>query len=211
MNSRGKTISVVGYASLLSEENARQTVPNLRGFRLVTVPGFKRIFSKVGIVFFQKFEIKSSDRNIASCATRPASGTEIIASRFECSEDEFLALYEREHRFRWVDVDCIERNDATTKARMCTEYNDSDYLLNKCVTEAEYDRRVRQYYADPIWRDDILPFQPYLEHCLEAARAHGDEVLGNFLRTSYLADGITTLETYLGLAAPRYKGSDPTL
>lgn len=73
---------------------------------------------------------------------------------------------------------------------------DQDYRLNKCVTEAEYQRRVGQYYQGPLWRRDILPNPRYLGFCLQAAASQGSAVLDNFLDTSFTADG-RSLRVYL--------------
>ncbi len=199
-------ISVVGYGSLLSEWSARQTVPGLQNFRLVRVPGYRRIFNKVGIVFLSRHGADPGSLQLASCSTQPVAGCEIICSQFECSAEEFIELYEREHRFRWIEVE-TELLDGThptdtppdtpSVGRMCTGYDDPGYRLNKCVTPQEYELRVGRYYRGPIWRDDILPFPRYLAFCLQAAASQGSAVLDNFLDSSFLADGKTTIRTYL--------------
>ncbi len=200
-------ISVVGYGSLLSEVSARQTVPALQNFRLVRVPGYRRIFNKVGVVFLSRHGADQNSLELASCSTEAADGCEIICSQFECSPEDFLELYEREHRFRWIEVETVsvdslssdssQRRGAKTSGRMCTGYDDMGYRLNKCITPAEYELRVGRYYKGALWRDDILPFPRYLAFCLQAASSQGEEVLNNFLDSSYLADGVTNIRTHL--------------
>ncbi|GGO83280.1 hypothetical protein GCM10011348_26670 [Marinobacterium nitratireducens] len=190
-------IPVLGYGSLLSEASARETVPGLERFRLVRVPGYRRIFNKVGVVFFSRHGASEDSLEIASCATEPAAGCEIVCAAFDCPDDEFLQLYEREHRFRWIEVDVIEADGGRSRGRICTRYSDAEYRLNKCITEAEYHRRVGQYYRGPLWRDDILPFPRYLSFCLRAAAEQGPGILDNFLDSSFLADGETSLRDYL--------------
>ncbi|RTE64968.1 gamma-glutamylcyclotransferase [Amphritea opalescens] len=194
-------ISVVGYGSLLSERSALQTVPTLQNFRLVRVPGYRRIFNKVGIVFLSRYGADPESLELASCSTEAATDS-IICSQFECPVDDFAELYEREHRFRWVEVDTLPlggTGDQTllTKGRMCTGYNDSDYRLNKCITPEDYELRVGRFYAGRLWRDDIRPFPRYLAFCLQAAESQGAKVLDNFLDSSYLADGVTSIRAYL--------------
>lgn len=196
--SNEKTIPVLGYGSLLSEASARETVPSLAKFHLVQVSGYKRIFNKVGIVFFQRYNASENDIRISSCATRKDPKFEIICSHFECSERDFLLMYEREHRFRWVSAEFRATDGSVGRARMCTENTDENYLLNKCVTQTEYWNRVGQFYSGKIWRDDIRPFPTYLKHCLKAAQSQGSDVLDNFLDTSFLADGTTTIRRYIG-------------
>lgn len=190
-------ISVIGYGSLLSEQSARETVPELENFRLVEVPGYRRIFNKVGIVFFSRHGASEADLEIASCSTQAYDGISIVCSQFECSEKAFLGLYEREHRFRWVEVETLDQRGERSLGRICTGFNDQDYRLNKCITDDEYQRRVGRFYSGSLWRDDILPFPRYLAFCLQAASSQGEAVLDNFLDSSYLADGITSIRSYL--------------
>lgn len=190
--------TIIGYGSLLSEASARETAPSLREFRLVEVTGYKRIFNKVGIAFFQRGHAKAGDVHIASCATRASPDTVMICSAFECDDADLLNIFEREHRFKWIEVPftTLAGGDAGV-GRMCSEYSDVEYRLNKCVTDAEYQRRVGQFYGGKIWRDDIFPNRTYLGHCLRAATSQGQHVLENFKTSTFLADGETTLAQYL--------------
>lgn len=190
-------ISVVGYGSLLSEASARETVPALDNYRLVRVPGYRRVFDKVGVVFISRHGESPDSLELASCSTEADSSCEIIAAQFECSEQDFLQLYEREHRYRWIEVETRHcQSDEPALGRMCTGYSDLDYRLNKCVTEAEYQLRVGQYYQGVLWRKDILPNPRYLGFCLQAAASQGAAVLDNFLDSSFTADG-RSLRDYL--------------
>jgi len=194
-------ISVVGYGSLLSEHSARQTVPALDNFRLVRVPGFRRIFNKVGVVFLSRHGAAPDSLFLASCSTEVSADSEIICSQFECSAEDFVELYEREHRFRWIEVDTVSLTGEITRGRMCTGYDDLEYRLNKCITSQEYEVRVGRYYTGKVWRDDILPYPRYLAFCLQAAESQGVAVLDNFLDSSFLADGVTSIRCYLELDA----------
>lgn len=189
--------TVFGFGSLLSEASARETVPSLENYRHVRVDGWKRVFSKVAMIFIWKYGASPDQRDIASCATRPDPAVSIMVACFDCPDEDFWPLYEREHRYRWVEVTGEDEHGEAVTGRMCTEWTDEDYRLNRCVTDAEYRERVGQYYDGPIWRDDILPFPTYLAHCLDAVERAGPDVLDNFLDTSFLADGITPLRRYL--------------
>lgn len=190
-------ISVVGYGSLLSEASARETVPTLQNYRLVRVPGRRRIFNKVGVVFFSRHGASEQTLEIASCSTQAHPAAEIVCCQFECSEEAFAALYEREHRFQWAEVDTLDSAGHLGRGRICCDYNDKDYRLNKCVTPSEYEQRVGRFYRGQLWRDDILPFPRYLAFCLQAAQGQGQWVLDNFLDSSFLADGVTSIREYL--------------
>ena len=190
-------ITVFGYGSLLSPKWAEEMAGSLSNFQLVRVKGYRRIFNKVGIVFFQRYTIPQYELKVSSCATRYDGETEIICSAFECSDNAFLNIYEREHRFRWILVEGIDSDGKSHRGRMCTEYTDEDYRLNKCILEQEYHSRVKQYYKGKIWRNDIFPHTLYLRHCLNAAKQHGEDVYRNFISTSYLSDGSTPISEYL--------------
>ena len=191
-----QTITIIGFGSLLSERSARSTTPSLSNYRLVTVHGYRRIFNKAGIVFVHRFGASPDDRAIASCATRYDGETPLICGAFDIPGVEFQALDEREHRYRWVETSFRDFDGSAGRGLMCTESTDEAYCA-KCCTAEEYERRVGQFYRGRIWRDDILPFPMYLDFCLYAARAHGPHVFDNFLDTSYLADGVTTIRAYL--------------
>lgn len=190
------TFTIIGFGSLLSEASARRTTPSLTNYRLVAVSGYRRIFNKTGIVFISKFGASPDDRALSSCATRRDGVTTITCCAFDIPKCEFPALDEREHRYEWADVTFVDDAGATGRGRMCTESTDEAYRA-KCVSAAEYERRVGQHYQGKIWRDDLLPFPMYLDFCLAAARGHGPHVLDNFIDTSYLADGVTTIRAYL--------------
>ncbi len=190
-------ISVVGYGSLLAESSARETLPELENFRIVRVPGYRRIFNKVGVVFLSRYGADPDALPIASCATQAQPGAEIICTQFECSEAAFSLLYEREHRFEWVEVATFDMHGQPSSGRICTQSTDHYYRHHKCADEAEYQHRVGRFYRGLLWRKDILPFPRYLAFCLQAAEALGSEVLANFLDQSFLADGETPLRAYL--------------
>ncbi|MFK7800138.1 MAG: gamma-glutamylcyclotransferase [Anaerolineae bacterium] len=197
METTQKTIQIVGYGSLLLEESARKSVPSLTGFRLVRVPNYIRIFNKVGIVFHTRRNIDPADLRRASCASRLRGGAEIWCTTFECPSEEFPELFEREHRFKWVDVEFEELGGGFGRGIMCTEWTDDEYRTHRIKDDADYFNRVGRFYQGKLWRDDILPFPEYLQLCLDAAGSHSEKLVTHFLQSSYLADGVTTLERYL--------------
>ena len=189
---------IAGYGSLLSEPSARETVPDLSGFELCWIHGYERIFDKVAMVFFERHGATGDRRDIAALSTRPAPGRRMIGCRFEVPDAAMPALFEREHRYRWAMAQTTALDGADARpARITTAITDEDYRLNKCVTEAEYHRRVGRYYAGRIRRDDVLPFPTYLAHVVRALKGVSDEVYEDFLDTTWLADGETRLRAYL--------------
>ena len=190
-------ILIVGYGSLLSEVSARKSVPNLTEFRLVRVPNYIRIFNKVGIVFHTRRNIAPADLRRASCASRYREGAEIVCTAFHCPADEYPELFEREHRFRWIEVDFVEADGSVGKGQMCTEWSDEGYRATRIQDEADYYQRVGQHYQGKLWRDDILPFPEYLQLWLDAAGSHGPDLVEHFKQSSYLADSTTTIKDYM--------------
>ena len=189
---------VAGYGSLLSEASARETVPTLSGFALCRIHGYERIFDKVAMVFFERHGATGDRRDIAALSTRPAPGRSMIGCRFEVPDDAMPALFEREHRYDWVMAETTALDGTDPRpARMTTAITDEDYRLNKCVTDAEYHRRVGRFYGGRIRRDDVLPFPTYLAHVIRALRGVSDAVYEDFLDTTVLADGTTRLRAYL--------------
>ena len=206
------TIQVVGYGTLLSEASARRTAPSVARFRVVRVPGYLKVFNKVSPAWRARYDGKDP-LAIAVLAARERAGASFLGTAFEVDEQDFLALFEREHHYRWVEVACNEDDGSATTGRMCAEWTDADYRLNRCVTEAEYERRIGRHYDGVLWRDDVLPSPPYLEACLEAARTLGREVYEDFGRTTFLADGRTTIRAWLAnggaAAASEAPGREP--
>ena len=189
---------IAGYGSLMSEPSARETVPDLTGFELCRIHGYERVFDKVAMVFFQRHGATADRRDIAALSTRPAPGRAMIGCRFGVPDEAMPALFEREHRYHWVMAETVALDGSDPRpARMTTAITDEDYRLNKCVTEAEYHRRVGRYYGGPIRRDDVLPFPTYLAHVVRAVRGVSDEAYQDFLDTTFLADGTTPLRDYL--------------
>ena len=188
---------VAGYGSLLSEASARETVPELTDFELCRIRGYRRVFDKVAMVFFERHGATGDRRDIAALSTVEAPGAEMVGCRFAVPDAAMPALFEREHRYAWVMAETVGMDGAVRMARMTTAISDEDYRLNKCVTDAEYRRRVGRYYGGAIRRDDVLPFPTYLAHVLRAVRSAGEAAYDDFLDTTYLADGRTALRDYL--------------
>ena len=197
MDTTQDTLQIVGYGSLLLKESAQLSVPGLTEFRLVRVPNYIRIFNKVGIVFHTRRPIAPNDVRRASCATRRREGAEIMCTTFKCPKSQFPELFEREHRFRWIDVEFEESDGGVGSGIMCTEWTDEAYRATRIKDEADYHDRVGRHYQGKLWRDDILPFPEYLQLCLDAAQSHSEALVEHFLQSSFLADGETTLKQYL--------------
>ena len=190
--------TIIGFGSLLSERSARTTSPNLSGFRTARVKGYRRIFNKVGIVFIEKGISDWSTKEVSSVATRKAEHIDILVTVFELPEEDMPQFYEREHKFRYIDVEYEElESGAIGTGIMCTEYSDQAYRQERFQSEKEYYQKVGRFYDGKLWRNDILPCRPYLKHCLAAAQKLSSKFYHNFLDSSFLADGTTSIRQYL--------------
>jgi len=188
--------STVGIGSLLSERSARTTFPELRNFRSARIGGYQRKFGKVGVILIREGLANWDTVEVASCAAFPAPDHELQVTLFEIDSRETPAFYERENLFRIVPVQAEPLDgSASCEALLCAAFSDAEYR-ERCGSEAEYQRRVGQYYDGLLWRDDILPCRAYLQHCVAAATSLGPEQLAHFLDHSYLADGRTTIRQY---------------
>lgn len=197
-------VYVFGYGSLMSEASARQTMPCLRRFGVARVRGLRRIFNLVSISLLRSGQTAVGDKELAAVAAEPAGDderSELLGSVFEIPARDLEAYREREHRYRFAQVeaqvlDASRRVVATVTAEICLRSSDAEYR-EKCGSREEYHRRVGQFYAGALWRDDVLPASGYLRLCLDAAAALGADILDNFLDSSLLADGVTTIREYL--------------
>lgn len=185
----------------MSEPSARETVPELTDFQLCRIRGYQRVFDKVAMVFFERHGATEDRRDVAALSTFESPGATMIGCRFEVPDEAMPALFEREHRYRWVMAETVGPDGKVRLARMTTAISDEDYRLNKCVTQAEYHRRVGRYYSGAIRRDDVLPFPTYLAHVVRALRGVSDEAYEDFLDTTWLADRRTLLRDYLAANA----------
>ena len=189
-------IQVVGYGSLLSEASARRTAPSLTDFRIVRVHGYVRLFNKASLVWAERLG-EEGGLDVAVLAARERSEASFLGTAFTVDDDDFARLFEREHHYRWVDAACEERDGTRSTGRMCAEWTEEEYRRQRCASDEEYERRVGARFDGRLWRDDIQPCPPYLDLCLDAARAHGAEVEADFLETTFLADGVTTIGEWL--------------
>jgi len=191
-------VTIVGYGSLLSEKSARTSFPNLKHFRPGVVKGFRRVFNKVGIVFIENGLANWETMEVSSCSTTQSDSDDILVTVFEIPRDEYPEFKNREHRFRFIEVNAMSLDGQDTwPATMCTEYSDEEYRKERFSNDEEYHQEVGQFYEDKIWRDDIFPCRVYLKHCLTAAKSVSQEFYDNFLDHTYLADQETTIRQYL--------------
>ncbi|GAY35811.1 hypothetical protein CUMW_018690 [Citrus unshiu] len=123
-------ISISGFGSLLSENSARSTFPNLINFRVAKLHGFRRVFAHVAPIFFERGIAKPETKEISSLSVEPCEGETLIVTVFEIQKSEVL----------------------------CARSSDEEFFQIRCKGSKEiYFHHYGRYNIDKIWRDDILP------------------------------------------------------
>lgn len=95
------TITILGLGSLLSERSARVTFPTLSNFRLVRVPGYRRIFAHTPSIFVQRGIANTVTLEMASLSAEPVADCSYVATAFEVDDEGrgMDAFREREEEF----------------------------------------------------------------------------------------------------------------
>jgi hypothetical protein len=136
-------IGVIGIGSLLSETSARFTSPNLRGFRVVRLSGYRRVFAHTAPVFFHRGIARG--REISSLSMEPLSAADdpelahgdlgLVATYFEIPGDEFPALAAREAEFNLVAAHPAhpDTGKRLPPAVLCAASSDEEYVQRYCV------------------------------------------------------------------------------
>ncbi|CAL4907627.1 unnamed protein product [Urochloa decumbens] len=208
----GGRISVVGFGSLLSERSARSTFPDLEGFRVAALRGFRRVFAHAAPIFFERGIAVEVTKEFSSLSVEPCEGEMIVVTVFEIKEEEVPAFIEREHEFRFLAVvpEGFDGVPFTNQAVVCARYSDEEYFKERCQGSKEiYNQRYGRFNIDKIWRDDILPCRLYLRHCVLAAKNLGEPAYSNFLDHTYLGDRKTTIREYLATTGAGIMEEEP--
>lgn len=191
-------VLVAGYASLMDEASARETMPSISAFRLGSVPDYCRVFNLVSIINVRRG--LATGRRLATCTARPRPGCSLSVCLFEIPLEELEPLAVREARLRLapVRVDTLGGIDAApATALLCLESSDDEYRERWCGGDDAdaYHEQVGRWYDGRLYRDDCLPVPSYLLRCMRAHAAAG--TVANFLDSSFLGDGRTTLRAHV--------------
>ena len=199
------TITVIGFGSLLSEQDARRSCPNLTGFRRAVVRGHRRVFHKVD----SNIGGLTQDLHIADWTFSSDDRDDTLVTVFEVPAGEWPVLVAREFDYDLKEVPFEEADTGKQGTGIgcfgfesnaaCDERGQNDPMRSKDYA------RYRRFYSGPIYRQDIFPWSYYLARCLNAAHKQATEYVHNILDHAYLADGETTIRSYLkmhGLSSP---------
>lgn len=196
---------VCGYASLMDEASARETVPSVSNFRLGYIDGFCRVFNLVSVVNICR-GCATGDR-LATCTARARPGCRLRVCVFEIAAEELEPLAVREARLRLAPVSVNDESGGTWCALLCLESSDEEFRARWCPDDETWDDLVGRFYTGRLYRSDILPVPLYVLRCLRAHAAAGSAA--NFLDASFLGDGHTSLREHL-LAVLERAGHSPT-
>ncbi|XBJ10079.1 uncharacterized protein [Aegilops tauschii subsp. strangulata] len=205
-------ISVIGFGSLLSERSARSTFPELEGFRVAALRGFRRVFAHAAPIFFERGIAIEATKEFSSLSVEHCEGEMIVVTVFEIKEEEVPAFIERELEFRFLAVvpEGLDGVPFPNPAVVCARYSDEEYFQVRCKGSKEiYNQHYGRYNIDKIWRDDILPCRLYLRHCVLAAKNLGEPAYSNFLDHTYLGDRRTTIREYLATTGAGIMEEEP--
>ena len=190
-------VSVAGYASLMDEASARETMPSLSDFRHGWIDGYCRIFNLVSIVNIRRG--LATGTRLATCTARARPGSQLRVCIFDIPLEELLPLATREARLRLEPVPVSVVGGAESSALLCLESSDLEYRERWCGAAGAagaYEEQVGQHYDGPLYREDLQPVPAYMLKCLRAHAAVG--TVDNFLDASFLGDGRIPLREYVG-------------
>lgn len=194
-------LSIIGLGSLISEQSARRTCPNLSNFRLGFTHGHKRIFNKADSYLIRMDKLPDDKKYACLSAVPDKSILKMYVSIFDIAIEDWPALVEREFEYRLVEIPYEELDGGGTgHAIACLgDYTDDKTCLD--IIHADPVRKLRwkefcKNYDGPIWRYDLEPSEYYLNACLKTFQDLGAEFYNNFLDTTFVGDG-RTIRNYL--------------
>ena len=224
--------TILGFGSLLSETSSRLTFPDLEAFRLVRVPGYRRVFQHPASIFFERGIATRASGAFCSLSAEPLAdggaggGGGFVASAFEVAmtPDARAAFERREEEFAIVSaryeplLASAEGADGGAEGGgagggeglLCTPSTDDAYRAR--YGDAVFDERYGKHGLERIWgwpRDSgVTPCPVYLRHCVLAAEKCGDAARDSFLDETFLVDRSTTVRQHLA-AHPEVMATRP--
>jgi len=178
------------------------TFPELRNFRIVRVPGWRRVFAHAAAIFFERGIANAETKEFASLSAEyvGAEYPGFVAAAFDVDgllRGEWNAFLEREEEFDLVNVPFVS-DETNGTGVLCGRSSDEAY-----VARWGRDRFRRKYLpvTPTIWDwpadSGLRPCAVYLRHCVLAVTKAGPAALASFLDETYLCDRSTTVRDYL--------------
>ena len=130
-----KKITILGLGSLLSERSARTTFPELTGFRLAMVSGYRRSFSHPAAIFFKRNIADLEKKRFCSLSAEECDGASFVCTAFEVDDVGMDAFREREEEYRLEMVKFsvpghgIPEDGQAMVGLLCCRTTDDEYIL----------------------------------------------------------------------------------
>ena len=195
---------IVGVGSLLSKESALNTCPSARDFKLAKLKGYIRIFNKVYSPCVREGKLKEGCNKIAALSLVPAvEKQDPMVSVFTIEKEDWHDFLMRESDYKLVELPYfdIESDEELGRGVACLgDFSSEREYEEMCASDPVRHRQWRAFKdntADKMWRSDILPEEEYLQECIEASQEIHQNVHQNFLDTTFLADGQTSIRDYI--------------
>ena len=192
------SVSIFGYGSLMNAASTFSTLPSATNFRAGVLSDYTRTFNLVSISGIRSGSANFETNELAALAIRHKEGSTVKGCVFDIPQDELEAYFEREHRYKRLEVLVTDPSLGTDfKCWTVVEHSDTEYASS--MPPDEFDARIRKYYDGQLWgRRDIFPMRDYLELAVSAAYfLGGEEWLRNILEDTVLADEETCLLQYI--------------
>lgn len=195
-----RKFTVLGLGSLMNEDWARPTCPQMENFRLVKMDGYRVVFNKTCSFAVLEYKLPIDDKPYASLSAVPDPDMKgMYVSAFEVPASEWADLALREFEYKLVMAPFLE-NGEQKHGVLCGGDWDSDEQCRQSISAdpfrlARYEE-FKRLYPGPLWRNDLLPFTPYLKRCLDSLSRLDQEVYNNWLETTFVGDG-RTIKDYL--------------
>lgn len=187
-------VTILAYGALLSEASSRLTFPTLSNFRLVRVPGMRRLFGMSHLLLTREGVADPATLRIAALSVEPAEGTSFIAAAYDVELDDVQreAFCAREIGYDIRSVPFCELDEASSSNSgvICAASSDGALPPGFPVPAGL-----------PVWdwspSSGLLPADVYLRHCLLAMSKIGGEAEQSFLHDTTLVDRTTSVSDYL--------------
>ena len=193
------------------------TMPDASNFRYATLYGYKRSFSLISVNATRNGTSRWATNETAALAISPSDSKDAFVRGcvFDIPATQMDAYKEREHRYKLMKVDVFEADKTTSAITVVAQTNDE---YRSTMTEEQYHEKVGQYMQPYIPSGDLweqthmFPLRGYLEKCILASvdmdaatgSGEGSDGLSNFLDDCMLADGITSIRSYMKSNSERF-------
>ncbi|PTX59457.1 putative ATPase [Kordia periserrulae] len=182
-----KSIKLFGYGSLINKASASKTIntKSVNEYTLASGLGFKRLLNynmpdEVRKRSLYNNPIGELYNGLFNVEYTGSVNDLLNGVMIDVTVDEFENLRKREIGYDLLPIVCIPHDKET-----------DEYVLAYTLSCSD-----RKWGERNLLNKKLLPHKTYVDLCKEGAKKISKEFYEEFLRTSYLADGKTTLQDY---------------